>query len=378
MSIDPDYPRGRTPHQERGDLPPLPAWNARPGREIDPALPVGTAAPNSRVPPFAGRKDKHFAPQLETVLKALGVVLVITAIVVGAFIARPGGNGSPQSTATSGAVVIASSEAQVISVSGTPPPPSVFDARNGEITVCIDAGHGGKDMGYQRAATASVPAMDESFFALAIAKDLEQRLKERGFKVILTRTDDHEVNINDVDANQDGQVEVGGSSSQESQHAGQLDEMQSRIDVCNDGRADLLISVHVDGSSDPTVRGSRIWFSQEREFAAQNQTLASLTYEELETQIRAAAYPWVGQGIFDLSQVPEDNDHANVQRLLLDDERPDLKEPSAMPGVVVEVLTLSSDADATFLASEQGLSSVSAALDQAVTRFVDSTLRTTG
>lgn len=378
MSIDSGNPGDRRARRQEGDFPPLPAWKSgapeRSGRPSE-----KEQAASARVPQYATAREQRSAPEFETILKAAGVVLIISALAVAAIIALTGGDErSVPATTTAGAVVLASSEAQVLTVSGTPNAESSFDERNGKLTICIDPGHGGKDMGYQRTASSAVPAMDESYFALAIAKDLEQRLLERGFQVILTRADDHEVNVNDFDANQDGVTEVGGSSNDQATHAGMLDEMQSRIDVCNDGRADLMISIHVDGSSDPAVRGSRVWFNRERSFAVENEAFSRLVYEELESQMRAVGYPWIGQGVFDTAQIADDNTHAQTQRLLIDGERSDLKEPSAMPGAVVEVLTLTSDADATFLSGHQGVATISVALDQAIIRFVEASLRETG
>ncbi len=258
----------------------------------------------------------------------------------------------------------------------TPVAEASFDARNSSIVICIDPGHGGKDMGHQRAATAAAPAMDESYFNLTIARDLEQRLEARGFQVVLTRNDDVAVNVVDFDANQDGQTRGAGSSTEEAELAGSIDEMQARIDRCNDGRADLLISIHVGGSPDPALRGSRVIYDPSRTFAAENQLLASLIYEELGEQARHAGYPWIGQGVFDAaSMVERDEPEFYLQLLLLAGERAELKEPSAMPGAIVEVLTLTNDADAVFLSTEQGIVATGRALDQAIIRFVEETLR---
>ncbi|MGE3798061.1 MAG: N-acetylmuramoyl-L-alanine amidase [Thermomicrobiales bacterium] len=378
MSGDPKYPRRRAlPDDDKG-LPPLPAWNsASPGRTDDTPRQDGSAG--RKVPSYAHQRQPYQGPQFETILKALGAVLVITALVVGIFIARPDRGGSPAATATSSAVVvIASDEPPLVSVEGTPQAPAAFDARNANFTICLDPGHGGSDMGHQRSATAAVPAMDESYFNLAIAKELRQRLLERGFDVIMTRADDEEVNAEDFDANNDGKAGISGSSTEDSGNAANLDELQSRIDRCNDGSADVLLSIHVDGSIDPAVRGSLVWFSEERAFRQQNQVLAALIYEELETQMRAVGYPWIGQGVFTTDQVGQDNSHDQQQMLLIDGDRPELKEPSAMPGVVVEVLTLTSDADATFLSGDQGIATIAVALDQAIVRFVETSLRGSG
>lgn len=372
MSIDSDNPRRRRNEPDGGSaFEPLPAWNAS-------ALEPDPPSPSTSVPPYVERRQWHIAAQTETLLKALGAVLVVSALVVAAVLAFKGSGDGADPTPTAGAaVVMAPSNAPVVTIA-TPAGDLAYDERNAEITICIDAGHGGNDMGYQRTATSNVPAMDESYFNLAIAKELEQRLLQRGFVVIMTRTDDNDVNVNDVDSNNDGQTGGRDSQTDASIVPGDLDEIQSRIDVCNDGRADLLVSIHVDGSSDPAVRGSRVWYSETRPFTQENQALAGLMYEKLEEQMRQVGYPWIGRGISNENDVSNASQHAQLQQLLIGPEREELKEPSAMPGVVVEVLTITSDADATFLSSEQGLSTIATALDQAILQFVETSLRSDG
>ncbi|MBX3071248.1 MAG: N-acetylmuramoyl-L-alanine amidase [Thermomicrobiales bacterium] len=372
MSVEPNRSRRRPNQKDSGDpFGPLPVWNAS---SPDPSR----IAPDRSGPPVDEQPELRAAPQTGTLLKALGVVLVLSALAVAAILAISGGGGNSTPTPTAeSAVVIAPSNAPLLPVA-SPVDDIAFDPANSGIVICIDAGHGGKDMGFQRTATSNVPAMDESYFNLAIAKELERRLVERGFTVIMTRTGDTEVNVDDFDANKDGQTEMGGTVVGGTMSAGNLDEIQSRIDRCNDQRADLLISLHVDGSSDPAVRGSRVWYSAEREFGQENQAFAALVYEQLEQQMRTVGYPWIGQGVAEIAAAEHASEHAQLQQLLIGPERAELKEPSAMPGVVVEVLTITSDADALFLSSPQGLSTIAAALDQAIVHFVERTLRATG
>lgn len=51
-------------------------------------------------------------------------------------------------------------------------------------TICIDAGHGGKDPGNQDG------ARQEKKFTLALAEELSQQLRKEGFKVVMTRSSD--------------------------------------------------------------------------------------------------------------------------------------------------------------------------------------------
>jgi N-acetylmuramoyl-L-alanine amidase len=59
------------------------------------------------------------------------------------------------------------------------------------------------------------------------------------------------------------------------------------------------------------------------------------------------------------------------QLLLLGPEQEGLKEPSAMPATLVEVLTITNDDDAVFLSSDGGLEAIAAALDRAIVRYVE-------
>ena len=56
------------------------------------------------------------------------------------------------------------------------------------------------------------------------------------------------------DVNRDGQTRENGATDADAAHNAQLDEMQARIDYCNDEKADLLISLHFDGSRTEPVR----------------------------------------------------------------------------------------------------------------------------
>lgn len=66
------------------------------------------------------------------------------------------------------------------------------NASNAKIkTICLDAGHGGKEPGYR------VGARHEKEFTLRLAFELRDQLQRAGFKVILTRTADKTVELSD-------------------------------------------------------------------------------------------------------------------------------------------------------------------------------------
>jgi len=367
MSFDSLKPASRAdPEPFGGSLERLPPWE----------LP----ASSSKVPPYVKHPRRHVAPQMETVFKLLGVLLILTAMIAAGLVAMPDRDRAVTSTVVPDpALVIAESNDTLDQPSGAASPLGEngfvsVDPRYQDIIICLDAGHGGEDRGHQRAATVSAAAMDESYFNLAIANALRDRLEQRGFIVVMTRTDDFEVNVNDLDANRDGNTQASAVSAEESRAYGALDEVQSRIDRCNDARASTLVSIHVDGSPDPDGRGSSIWYSSARPFAPLNQLLATMLYEELGLQLPVAGYDGKGQGVFDETGLRSHGDeHIQSQFLIVGDAQEGLKEPSAMPGIVAEVLMITNDDDALFLTSETGFEAAVSSLDQAIVRFVDMT-----
>jgi N-acetylmuramoyl-L-alanine amidase len=91
-------------------------------------------------------------------------------------------------------------------------------------TVAIDPGHGGDDEGAK-----SADGAKEKDLALAVARKLKAAVETRmGLRVLMTREDDRAVSIDD------------------------------RTAVANNGKADLLISLHANASLRPAVSGASI------------------------------------------------------------------------------------------------------------------------
>lgn len=87
-------------------------------------------------------------------------------------------------------------------------------------TVVLDAGHGGRDPG-----AIAVTGMQEKAVNLAVARRTAQLLRSRGVKVLMTRTDDTFMELDD------------------------------RADVANNAHADLFVSIHADSAENPSARG---------------------------------------------------------------------------------------------------------------------------
>lgn len=131
------------------------------------------------------------------------------------------------------------------------PPVNNKNPLNG-IKIAVDAGHGGSESG-----AIGCCGDQEKDINLAISKYLEQELKKRGAKVIMTRNDDSYVGL------------------------------RERVDIANTNNAMFLISIHgnsLPDSADPNKhRGTSIYFYYNQAKALAANVLVEMT-KQLETQ----------------------------------------------------------------------------------------------
>jgi len=107
-------------------------------------------------------------------------------------------------------------------------------------TVCIDPGHGGNDIGAE-----GQSGLLEKDLTLAIGRKLRDMITQRrGINVILTRDGDDEISLN------------------------------QRAAIANNNRAELFISIHINGSYRQSVRGPEIYFASLKATDAQAFDLA--------------------------------------------------------------------------------------------------------
>lgn len=105
-----------------------------------------------------------------------------------------------------------------------------------QITVVVDAGHGGNDPG-----KVGVSGTLEKDINLSIALKLKTELEKKGIKVILTRESDVSLAIE-------------GATNKKTS------DMNKRIEITNSARADLLVSVHQNSFTDPKVKGAQVFY----------------------------------------------------------------------------------------------------------------------
>ncbi len=96
--------------------------------------------------------------------------------------------------------------------------------------ICLDPGHGGNDTGTQNKAL----KLDEKRLTLDVAQRVKTQLEAKGYKVIMTRTTDRYV------------------------------ELEDRADYANRARADLFVSIHFNAFPQPSVHGTETYILTRR------------------------------------------------------------------------------------------------------------------
>lgn len=120
-----------------------------------------------------------------------------------------------------------------------------------DIVIVLDPGHGGEDEGCSR------NGVLEKDINLEIARAAERKLKEKGYRVVLTREGD-----------------VARSK-------------EERVDKANSVRGDLYISIHQNADETPEPDGMEVWYCNGR-FGRENERLAGLMQKYIvkETEAR--------------------------------------------------------------------------------------------
>ena len=108
-----------------------------------------------------------------------------------------------------------------------------------DLTVAIDAGHGGIDGGCVGMST----GVTESELNLQFAQKLTKMLTNFGIKVVNTRTDKN------------------GLYDEFSKNY-KLEDMKKRIDIINGANAQILISIHMNKYSNSSQNGAQVFFKQ--------------------------------------------------------------------------------------------------------------------
>jgi N-acetylmuramoyl-L-alanine amidase len=226
----------------------------------------------------------------------------------------------------------------------------IYGARPSAIVVAIDPGHG--DV-YSEAGRYAPDGSHEKQYNLDIALRLRQMLEGAGVTTVITRTTDQGVNTPEWDRNGDGEV-------------GYADELASRNDAANIGRADVFISNHNNLADNTRVGGPSTYYRKDRVFASENQRLARLVQDNMLARLDLyRTSTWKPSRSHDIL--------SGVRYYVLSPYNPpNLVRPTLMPGVLSEGLFLTHPYELYLLKQPRVRQSMSVAYYDAVQAFIAS------
>ena len=211
----------------------------------------------------------------------------------------------------------------------------------GAVLVYLDPGHGGVDPGTS-GTDIHERAIDEKTVALEIARQTAKRLENDGIGVALSRWDDSTPDAVDSDFTGDG-----GMFTPE----GVLHDLQHRVDRANASGAHVLLSIHLNAFTDPSIGGSQTFYDAARPFADQSERFARLIQASVVSSLRSHGVNVVDRGIADdASLVGENFGSLGVtypHLILLGPPIDGRLRASQMPGALSEPLYLSNPDEAT-------------------------------
>lgn len=120
--------------------------------------------------------------------------------------------------------------------------------------ILVDAGHGGADPGM-----VGVDGLEEKGLNLAIAKKLQEILKKKGYRVIMTRETD------------EGLYEAGTRNKKRQ-------DLEKRIAIMEKEKPVLTVSIHQNSYSDPEVRGPQVFYHMD---SGEGELLAKAIQEKM-------------------------------------------------------------------------------------------------
>jgi N-acetylmuramoyl-L-alanine amidase/peptidoglycan/xylan/chitin deacetylase (PgdA/CDA1 family) len=227
------------------------------------------------------------------------------------------------------------------------------------ITVFLDPGHGGRDPGW--GSSYILPDMPlEKDLTLDIARRTAAYLEEKGYRVVLSRTADSDVNEPERDLNGDGCIEP-------------IDEVQARIDAANASGASVLVSIHFNGLPGTQLSGSATFYNAVREFSDDNKRLAGLL-QAAQLEVLAGfghqARDW-GAIRDDSFESPTQSDCPNSYRYytLIGPAAEGRPRPSKMPGAIIEAMFLTYPKEAELARSPEVRDSLAKGYARAIDQY---------
>jgi N-acetylmuramoyl-L-alanine amidase len=228
-------------------------------------------------------------------------------------------------------------------------------------TVFIDAGHGGLDPGVV-GTTPSGHTVQEKDASLAVASRLSDLLRAGGYEVVMARTQDTTVRkLAATDSNY-------GAITSSAVHR----DLAARAECANVTGANVLISIHFDGFTDPSVGGAETFYDAARTFAAANKRLATALQSAMIARLGVA-----DRGVWTDDQIAAPTLTGSGQSYNHLIELGPMSQgwvdnPSQMPGALVEPLFVTNPGEAQIAGDLAGQQNIAEALAAAVMKFLSS------
>ncbi len=232
----------------------------------------------------------------------------------------------------------------------------------------IDPGHGGDEVGAAR------NGVVEKASNLDMALRVEALLLAQGVDVVLTRRTDSRA-----------APQVAGYTAARS-------DLQARLDLANEARGDVFVSIHSNGSEDTSQRGVEAWYDSNRAYSVEGKALAGLLVSHVVSELRAQGYPALNRGLFDgkcfrerggrcftlfVIGGPRATSREEVIRRGGDPEAVGFdgagtiySRPAGMPAALVELLIITNPEDAAMLRSESGRNAMARGVARAILQFL--------
>jgi N-acetylmuramoyl-L-alanine amidase len=226
-------------------------------------------------------------------------------------------------------------------------------------TAFIDAGHGGLDPGVVGATKAGRQVLEKDA-TLAVAVRLAALLRANGFAVVMSRTRDTTVmKLSAADSSY-------GAITSSAVHR----DLAARAACANAAGANVLVSIHFDGFSDPSVGGTETFYDAARPFAAANHRLATNLQSALVASLAAS-----DRGVWTDDQLgaPALTGSGQSYNHLIElgpQSAGWVDDPSQMPGALVEPLFITNPSEAQIASDPAGQEKIAEALAAGVLRFV--------
>jgi N-acetylmuramoyl-L-alanine amidase len=257
------------------------------------------------------------------------------------------------------------------STAGQPIQPSAFTpgacvtfaptAAARHLTVFLDAGHGGRDVGAV-GRTVSGRTIHESDETLPVELDATRILRSAGLRVVVSRTGDTTVmRIRPGDMS-GGVLSVGGSHR----------DVLARDACANESHANVLVGIYFNGGESSDA-GSVTGYDAVRPFAADNHRLAGLLQADVLAAMNSQGWRIPNDGVksdVELGSALNNQALAYGHLVLLGPaQRGYVSTPSRMPGALIEPLFISDPFEGSIAASRRGQKVIAAAVATAIEQY---------